>query len=219
MGYLQEVVGCTVQNCEKLCRTVRNFAKLCRLCGWWHGVGWQLVCRVGSGHTSPAPSPVSRRRNFHPAQPSQPSHPSQPSQPTPASGVWRNGVTQARPRAAPNLGWTGHPAPAPLKVTGDPGHHLIHHQQQQPADTRLATRFPGHRKTPPPRTRQHSTAQVTEFAQQTCKKYFMMSCLKSTQYSEKALQYYKCAFSFLQLKQSKISSLVLRICVNQMGCL
>ena len=80
VGYLQEVVGCTVQNCEKLCRTVRNFAKLCRLCGWWHGVGWQLVCRVGSGHTSPAPSPVSRRRNFHPAQPSQPS-PAQPSYP------------------------------------------------------------------------------------------------------------------------------------------
>ena len=193
-----------MQNCAELCKTVQTV--------WLVARGW-LAAGVQSGQWAHISSSISslqeEKLSPSPAQPAQPSAAQLSSQPSPASGVWRNGVTQARPRAAPNLGWTGHPAPAPLKVTGDPGHHLIHHQQQQqPADTRHATRFPGHRKTPPPRTRQHSTAQVTEFAQQTCKKYFMMSCLKSTQYSEKALQYYKCAFSFLQLKQSKISSLV-----------
>ena len=98
VGYLQEVVGCTVQNCEKLCRTVRNFAKLCRLCGWWHGVGWQLVCRVGSGQWAHISSSISSLQEEKlspspaqpsPAQPAQPSQPSpaQPSQPSPAQPV------------------------------------------------------------------------------------------------------------------------------------
>ena len=125
-----------MQNCEKLCRTVRIFAKLCRLCGWWHrhGVGWQLVCGVGSGHTSPAPSPVFRRRNFHPAQPS-------PAQPSPASGVWRNGVSQARQAgAAPNLGWTWDRSRGPRTPQGygdsvtssDPSAAADTSQHQQP---------------------------------------------------------------------------------------
>ena len=155
-----------MQNCEKLCRTVRIFAKLCRLCGWWHGVGWQLVCGVGSGQWAHISSSISslQEEKLSPS----------PAQPSPASGVWRNGVSQARQAgAAPNLGWTGHPHGGPRTPQGygdsvtssDPSAAADTSQHQQPdfPDTeKLRHLAPA------------SSAQVTEFAQQTCKQSLMM---------------------------------------------
>ena len=125
-----------MQNCEKLCRTVRIFAKLCRLCGWWHGVGWQLVCGVGSGQWAHISSSISslQEEKLSPS-------PAQPSPASPASGVWRNGVSQARQAgAAPNLGWTWDRSRGPRTPQGygdsvtssDPSAAADTSQHQQP---------------------------------------------------------------------------------------
>ena len=133
-----------MQNCEKLCRTVRIFAKLCRLCGWWHGVGWQLVCGVGTHlqlHLQSAGG-----ETF--------------TQPSPASGVWRNGVSQARQAgAAPNLGWTGHPhgGPRTPQGYGDSVTSSDHQQQRTRASTsnQISRTQKNSATSPPPA--QHST--------------------------------------------------------------
>ena len=70
-----------VKNCAELCGTLQNCAD-CVAGGTGLAGSWCAEWAVGSGHTSPAPSPVSRRRNFHPAQPSQPSPAIQSAQPS-----------------------------------------------------------------------------------------------------------------------------------------
>ena len=137
VGNLQEVAGyrtvqtvlCRiVKNCAELCGSLQNCAD-CVAGGTGFAGSWCAGWAVGSGHTSPAPSPVCRRRNFHPAQPS------------PASGVWRNGVSQARQAgAAPNLGWTWDRSRGPRTPQGygdsvtssDPSAAADTSQHQQP---------------------------------------------------------------------------------------
>ena len=133
VGNLQEVAGCRaaqtvlcriVKNCAELCGSLQNCADCVAggtglagswCAGWAVGTHLQLHLQSAGGETF--------------------------TQPSPASGVWRNGVSQARQAgAAPNLGWTWDRSRGPRTPQGygdsvtssDPSAAADTSQHQQP---------------------------------------------------------------------------------------
>ena len=109
-----------MQNCADLCKTVQTV--------WLVARGW-LAAGVRGGQWA-----VGTHLQLH----LQSAGGETFTQPSPASGVWRNGVSQARQAgAAPNLGWTGHPhgGPRTPQGYGDSVTSSDHQQQRTRAST------------------------------------------------------------------------------------